>query len=211
MKTVFSFPVIFSILFSEQVIANNEFDYFGFSFQHNSYDKVNFVPNIDTTTFEPLQYNADDSALGFRGFLGHQFNRFLAVEAGIISFGKASFSVFTRETDSNGKSIDTIVHKGAFKTLAGDFRINATYPLSDTLFLKGFVGASFWDNEYEILHEKDNKLSVKTNSDTGVSLLTGVGIGYSISRSFAFSLDFQRIKIAELNSQSIDLSLLFQF
>lgn len=185
----------------------NEFDYFGISLQNNSYDSVDFNPGVDTAELIPLVYEKESSAIGFRGFFGHQFNRYIAVEAGVTSFGSASFSLIKKEEGADGKIKNKTVHSGDFETLAGDIRIVGTYPLSDSLFLKAHVGALAWDNEFSILAQNNEELLVQKTSDSGVSLLTGVGLGYGINNVVAISLDFEKTEIADISTQSLGVSI----
>ncbi|MFT5756207.1 MAG: hypothetical protein ACI9LM_000919 [Alteromonadaceae bacterium] len=198
---------------SLNAVANNanQFDYLGISFQNHSYDSLNFSPGIDTVGLAPLIYQTNSSAIGFRGFFGHQFNRYIAVEAGITSFGKANFSLVKKEKDSNGKLKDKTVHKGNFETLAGDIRIVGTYPISDSLFLKAHIGALAWNNELTVLAQSKEELVVQKTSESGVSLLTGVGLGYGINKVVAVSLDFEKTEIANISSQNLGLSIFVRF
>jgi hypothetical protein len=206
--------IIVSLSFiSINAVANNanQFDYLGISFQNHSYDSLHFSPNIDTAGLAPLVYQANSSATGFRGFIGHQFNRYIAVEAGVTSFGKAKFSLIEKGKDTDGKSIDTTLHNGDFKTLAGDIRIIGTFPLSDSLFVKAHLGALAWDNELTILAQGAEDLLLEKRSETGMSLLTGLGLGYGFNKVLAVSIDFERTKIANISTQSLGLSVFFQF
>ncbi|NMH66593.1 outer membrane beta-barrel protein [Shewanella salipaludis] len=189
----------------------NEFDYLGINLQHNSYDKLNFAPNVDTAGLTPLVYDADSAATGFRGFVGHQFNRYLAVEAGVTSFGEASFAVMEKQTDSAGKTKNKTIHSGDFSTLAGDIRMIVTYPLSGSLFLKAHLGALVWDNEFSTLVQGSDGLVVQKTSDNGVSLLTGIGAGYGFNKKFAMSLDFERTDIASITTQNLSLAFIMRF
>ena len=149
--------------FSAVAAERNQFDYMGISYQHNSYDNLNFSPDIDTSELA-TQYNDSTSESGWRGFIGHQFNRYMAVEVGVTSFGKASFSITEEVTDTKGKTTFNTLHSGSFKTIAGDLRAIATYPINDNLFLKAHIGALLWDNELTSLTGTVDDLStVKTN------------------------------------------------
>lgn len=189
----------------------NKFDYVGVTFQNSSYDNLNFAPGIDTSELTPLIYNDSSSATGYRGFLGHQFNRYIAVEAGISSFGKASFSVVQKKTASNGKTTNTTIHSGDFTTLAGDLRLIGTYPITDSLFLKAHIGALVWDNELSVLTQNTDELLVNKTSDTGISLLTGVGIGYGFNKRMAMSLDIEKTEIAKVTTQNLGVSFFVRF
>ncbi len=206
--------IIGSLCFiSINAVANNanQFDYLGIAFQNHSYDSLNFSPDIDTAGLDPLVYKTNSSATGFRGFIGHQFNRYVAVEAGVTSFGKANFSLIEQGKDPKGKSLDTTIHNGDFKTLAGDIRIIGTFPLSDSLFVKAHLGALAWDNELTILAQGAEDLLVEKRSETGISLLTGLGLGYGFNKVLAVSLDFERTEIANISTQSLGLSIFLQF
>lgn len=198
---------------SINAIANssNKFDYIGLSYQSNSYNNLNFAPNIDTSKLAPLKYTADSSGTGLRGFLGHQFNTYIAVETGISYYGKAEFSVIETTTNSDATTTNKTIHQGDFSSLTGDFRVIGTYPVSDSLFLKAHVGALLWDSKLSVLVQTPGKLMVNKVSSSGVSLLTGVGIGYGFSKTIAISLDFERTEIAEITSQNLSLSFLIRF
>ena len=178
---------------SINAVANdpNQFNYVGISFQNNDYDDLNFSPSVDTAALAPLIYKADSSESGFRGFVGHQFNRYVAIEAGVSSFGKAGFSVIKQTKDSKNNLKNETLHSGKFKTLAGDVRIIGTYPLGDNLFVKAHIGALVWNNEFNNLIQNTEKLLVEKKSDTGVSLVTGLGLGYGFNNKVAISLDFE--------------------
>lgn len=111
----------------------------------------------------------------------------------------------------NGKLKNKTVHSGDFETLAGDIRIVGTYPLSDSLFLKAHIGALAWDNEFSVLAQNNEELLVQKTSDSGVSLLTGVGLGYGINKAVAVSLDFEKTEIADISTQSLGVSLFIRF
>ncbi|MEW6990345.1 outer membrane beta-barrel protein [Colwelliaceae bacterium 6441] len=189
----------------------NQFDYLGISFQNHSYESLNFSPGIDATELEPLIYKSSSSARGYRVFVGHQFNQYVAVEAGVTSFGKASFSLFEKGVDSAGKVKNNTIYDGQFKTLAGDARIIGTFPLSDSLFLKAHLGALAWDNDFTVLVQGQEQLLVEKSSDTGISLLSGIGLGYGFNKVVAVSLDFEKTEIADITNQSLGLSVFLRF
>jgi hypothetical protein len=189
----------------------NQFDYFGISIANHSYDAIDFSPQLDTDLLSPYVYKSTSSEIGGRGFIGHQFNQYLAIEAGITSFGNADFSVIEKSLDSEGKEKKTTLHKGSFSTLAGDLRIVATYPLSNNMFVKAQLGAVFWDNEFDTLSGDSELQIVKSVGDSGTSMLAGVGLGYGFNKKVAMSLDFETTKIATITTQTIGLSLIIRF
>jgi len=189
----------------------NQFNYFGIALQNNSYDNLNFAPKIETAQLSPLAYNDSSSETGNRVFSGYQFNRHIAVEVGLASFGKANFTVVEEQTNSTGKTIYTTIQEGNFQTLAADIRAVGTYPINDSFYLKAQVGLLAWDNEFSFLVDEDEGLAVQKTSDTGISLLTGFGIAYGFNSSVAISLDYENTKIAKITTQGLSVSLLMRF
>jgi len=198
---------------SLNVIAKNanQFNYIGINFQNNSYENLNFTPGIDTTQLSPIKYDENSSETGWRGFVGHQFNRYIAVEAGLTSFGKANFTITEEQTDSNGKITINTIQNGEFKTLAGDIRAVGTYPINNSLFVRAQIGVLAWDNEFTYLVNDIEGLTAQKDSDKGVSLLTGVGIAYGFNDLVAISLDYEKTEIAKITTQSLGVSLLVRF
>ena len=202
---------LLSVISIDAVARNaNQFDYVGISFQNHNYDDLNFSPGINTAALAPLIYKENSSATGYRGFVGHQFNRYIAVEAGVTSFGKAEFSVIEQTKNSKGKLENKTLHSGSLETLAGDIRLIGTYPLTNSLFIKAHIGALAWDNEFTHLTQSTEKLLVEKKSDSGVSLLTGISLGYGFNDMVAISLDFETTEIAQISTQSLGLSILIR-
>jgi hypothetical protein len=98
-----------------------------------------------------------------------------------------------------------------FETLAGDIRIIGTFPLSDRLFIKAHIGALVWDNEITSLAQNTEELLLQKTGESGISLLTGIGLGYGFSKALAISLDFEKTEIAQISSHSIGVSIFTRF
>lgn len=200
-------------LLSISCYANNknQFNYIGINTQHNSYDNINFISDIDMTEHPSLRYDDTTSEMGYRGYLGHQFNRYIAVEAGIVSFGEANFNISEETVSTDGKTTTSVKYSGAFKTFAGDIRAIGTYPINDNLYVKAQVGILAWDNEFSFLTTKDGELVLEKDSKTGTSLITGVGVAYGFNDVIAIALDYEATEIADITTKNIGLSLLFRF
>lgn len=208
-KTVVAVLSVLSV--SAQAKDVNEFNYFGVGFQHNSYDHLDFSPQLEASVLAPLRLDDTSSSIGIRGFAGHQFNRYLAIEGGVTSYGDASFSVIEQGTDADGNTTSDTLQSGEFETLAADVRIIGTYSLDGRLFLKAHLGALAWDNEFTFLTGDPEALNTATDSDSGVSLLTGLGVGYGFNNSIAISLDYQKTEIAKISTENLAVSLLIRF
>lgn len=190
---------------------DNQFDYLGISFHADSYNNLNFLPQTDTTQLSPLLYRSSSSSAGIRGFAGHQFNRYIAVEIGMKAYEKASFRIIQEETNAEDETTTSTLHNGQFKTLAGDIRIIGTYPVSDHLFFRGHIGAVQWNNEFTFLTGNPSELSTQTLSNSDISLLTGLGAGFGINDTAAILFDVEQTEIASLTTRSLGLSILFRF
>ncbi len=196
-------------LCSLQAQGNNskEFNYLGLSLQNSSYQHLHFSPQLNPAALSPLSYNESLSGNGLRGFFGHQFNNFFAMEAGVSSYGKADFRVTQETTDSNGKPGFKTVHSGAFKTMTGDLRAVGTYPINNSVYLKANLGALVWNNELTILSGSVAVPETKKTNDNGVSPIAGLGVGFGFNDMVALTLDFEKTKIAGISTQSLGLAL----
>lgn len=186
----------------------NPFNYYGVALQSNSYDGIDFLPQFDTADLAPLSFSKNTSGQGFRGFVGHHFNQYVAIEGGFSSLGKAKFTV----TDKAGATTtNTTVHKGDFSTFTADVRGVFTYPLNPKIFLKAHVGALVWTNKFEYLTGSGNTPVLKKDSDSGVSVLAGVGLGYGFNKKVAMSVDFEQTEIADITTKTLGVSLSIRF
>jgi hypothetical protein len=201
------------MLTSSFVAANdmNVFSYFGFALQKNSFDNIQFQAIPEITFSDPQKYKQSTSGIGARLFAGVNFNEYIAVEAGLSQFAKPDFSVTEKVTNAD-KTTKTITHhKGDFSTLALDIRAIGSYPLTDDVFIRAQLGAIGWDNTYGSLNvAEDEVVKVIDTKDRGVSLLTGIGFGYGISKTMAVTLDFEKTEVAEIPVKTISIGFSFK-
>lgn len=193
--------------FSAFANSHNTFDYMGLSVQNDIYTDLNFAPSLESGDISPLALKANTTAKGARGFIGHHFNRFLALEAGVTSYGTANFSVTDPNAETSSKVKKKVLYKGEFKTLASDIRIIGTYSLTEKLFVKTHLGALVWNNELTNLAKNQDGLFLQNKTKTGASVLAGFGIGYGFSNKLAMGLDFETTNINDVTTRSIRLSL----
>lgn len=190
---------------------HNQFAYYGLSLQQQKFKSLDFKPSVVDENLGEYKYKSSDSGFGARVLVGFQFNRFVAIEGGVSRFGVADFKVTEQSTDSKGKKTSTTKHKGEFETLAADLRLVGTLPINDKLFLKAQVGVVGWDNKMEQLIYQGSALATQKIDDRGTSLVSGLGIGYGISKSMALTLDYEKTEIAEIKTDTLSVSLLFRF
>jgi hypothetical protein len=191
-----------------QADSSHQFDYLGLNIQKSSYQDLQFSPQLNPVALAPLAYNESLSGIGFRGFIGHQFNNFFALEAGIGSYGKADFRVTQETIGSDGSPSYKTLLSGGFETATGDMRVVGTYPISDKVYLKANLGALIWSNESTILTGSAAVPETDKISDNGISAIAGFGIGYGFNNKVALTLDFEKTKIAGINTQNLGLALI---
>lgn len=213
MKSASFIFLLSTFIFSSNLHAKdkNQFMYFGLSAKNHNYSDLNFAPTVSKQSLGQLKLEESNKAIGARLLSGYQFNRYLAVELGITNFGEGDFKLFEQTTSSDGKKKTNTLHKGEFKTIGADISIVATYPFSDSIFVKALVGLQGWDNQFDMLEKGNDSFNVISQDDRGASLLTGFGIGYGVSKSMAFTLDFEQTEIAEIKTNSVSINWLFRF
>ena len=205
---LFATSVLFT--FSANASDNNNFSYLGISIQNSSYDDIAFSPDIEAAEFLPDVYTKSMSDTGERVFVGYHFNKYFAVETGITSHGEPDYLVYREVTDLDDAITKETIQRGNFKTFSGDVRLIGTYSISDKMFFKAQLGSLFWDNEFDYISGNINELAKETKNETGISLLTGFGLGYGFSKNFAISIDFENTKIAEINTQTVAISMMYR-
>lgn len=204
--------VVFFVCFSAFSKASNrdQFDYLSISVNKPSYDDLNFTPNLDQAALSPYLQSMDSEKLGFRLFYGYQFNRFLAVETGFDYFGANDFSLYQEVAGANNTVTRKNLLSGSFKSLGADVRAVATYPVTNNFYLKANIGALAWRSEQDIVSKTGEEFSLTDNSESGVSLVTGIGMAYGYRKFVAISLDIERTEIADITATNIGLSFTFR-
>lgn len=209
--SLFVIPLIALFSLNTQAKDKNQFAYYGVSAKYHKYSDLNFTPDISSAELAPLTLTETLQSPGLRLLAGYQLNRYLAIEGGITKFGKADFSVSEKSKNADGKYITTKIHTGAFKTLGADLMLVATYPFSNTFFVKGVVGVEGWDNSFSYLIEENDSYNLNKKDEQGASLKTGVGVGFGLSKSMALTIDFENTKIAGVNTNSVGVNCLLRF
>jgi len=212
-KLLNAFFLSLSVLTSSFVAANdmNTFSYFGAALQKSSFDEIQFQSIPETVFDDPQKYKESTVGIGFRLFTGVNFNEFIAIEAGLSQFAKADFAVTEKITNADKTAKTTTHHKGDFSTFALDIRAIGSYPLTDDIFIRAQLGAIGWDNKYASLNvAEDEVVNVIEAKDRGVSLLTGIGFGYGISKTIAVTLDFEKTEVADISVKTISLGFSFK-
>lgn len=206
-------PLLVSLLcFSTDSMSSSrdQFDYLALSINKPSYSDLDFSPGLDEDDLSPLKENVEKENVGFRLFYGYQFNRFMAVEGGIDYYGKSDFSLYTEATDGQNVVTKTNVHTGSFSSIGLDVRLVGTYPITNNLYLKASVGALAWDSDHEYVTKEQNNFIANEESESGVSVVTGLSLAYGIRKFAAISLDYEKTEIREIETSNLGISVTFR-
>lgn len=195
---------------SVEAKARNDFDYLAFGVNKPSYDDLDFTPKLNEASLAPLKEEIGKEGVGFRAFYGYQLNPYVAIEAGANYYGKNDFTLFTEKTDNKGVVTKTTQHKGSFSGLGGDVRLVGTYALTNNLYVKGSVGALAWFSDKEFVTKETNKFVINEESESGVSLVTGLGLAYGIKKFVAVSIDAEKTEVAGVSVTNLGLSVTFR-
>ncbi len=212
MKHAVNLIVVSTFLYSSVAMSKsrNEFDYWGVSISDTSYSNLNVTPDLDEDVLLPLNENINSASVSLRGYYGYQFNRYLAAEAGLNYFGKNEFSFYS-ESESNGVITQTTEFSGEFKALGADFKLIATYPITNSFYLKASVGALYWDSKKDILVRNEENFVLDNVSESGTSVTTGFGVAYAFGRAMSLSLDVEKSEIADADITTTGISFTFRF
>ncbi len=190
--------VLLMLAANGQAANVNSFEYFGFSVQYPRYDEADFALNLETAT----SYSIETEQPGWRFFIGHHFNKYVAIETGITYFGEASV---IQDIDDGAADFE----RGEFNTLSGDLRFIGTLPFGEHFFLRAQVGYLFWNNQS--IHVAGSSLLVEERTDTGNSPIAALGMGYGFSDKIALTLDYEQTEILDVATEALSLSFLIRF
>ena len=197
---LYAFTLIAAIASSNSLAGiGNDFSYVGVGAQYNEFKDLDFTPEVEDNGYAPLTLSDDTSGFGTRFFFGHHFGQYLAFEAGATFFNSPSFAL---------KNDSTNLHNGKFSTFGLDLKAFATYPLTDSQFIRAHAGALLWDNEFEFVSGTSGDTSLGKSSNTEFSPLYGLGYGYAVNKHTALVLELESTEVADVTLENISLSVL---
>lgn len=173
-----------------QAVLSDDFAYYGAALQLQSFADL---PAPDYTS-------ASSTELGYRLFAGYQLNSWLGVELGGQKLADAEY-----QPTSPANSSRKVLSKG----LALDSKLIASYSINDVWFVRAQTGVLLWQNEKT--DQTVTPVSTVTVKKSGGSAVYGLGLGYSIKRAVAVSLDVEKSAVAEQDYQALRLSLMLKF
>ncbi len=149
----------------------------------------------------------DERDTGYKVFMGYQFNRMFAVEAGYFTLGRFGFNADTVPLGT----LDAKLHaKGVNLDLVG------TAPLSDRWSALGRVGAQFARTRSEFAGTGAVVLGQNQFSERDTSFKVGMGLQYAFSPSFLVRGEAERYRLKDTvgdhaHVNVVSLSLVFPF
>jgi len=177
----------------------NSFSYVGLGTVYSDFTELNFAPDVAENGYAPMTLSDSTSGFGTRFFYGQHFGEYLAFEAGASFMSKPDFTL---------KNGTTKVHSGEFSTFGLDFKAFATFPITNSQFIRAHAGVMLWDNDSEVISGPSGNTSISKDSDTDVSPIYGIGYGYAFNKSNALVLEFETTEIASEKVENISLSFL---
>ena len=190
--------------------GQTDFGYVAFTVSSTTYKDLNFAPELSSTGLAPYKQEVASPKISYRAFYGHQFNPYLAVEAGVNVFGQNDYVLFSETTNRQGKQTKNTLAAGEFSAMGGDIRVVATYPVSNNFYFKATLGALAWDSDKHQLREQGSNYILSNTSDTGVSPVASLGMSYGFRRIMALSLDIEQTEVFDVKVRNIGLTATFR-
>ena len=182
-KLLISIVLVFT---AATVAAEDSGFYLGGSVAYSDFDEdkgdVNAALAITGVTGTVV---VDDEDLGWKGFWGYNFNKYMAIEGAYVDLGEVDgdFTV-TAPVPGVGKSV---IEVDGFTVLG-----IGQYPVLERVDLFAKVGAYFWDAEGRItLNSGMNEAAFETDED-GTDLVYGAGAVYEFTEHVAVRAEWER-------------------
>ncbi|WP_181898425.1 OmpA family protein [Alteromonas aestuariivivens] len=145
--------------------------------------------------------------LGYKAFVGYQFNQYIGVEAGYQDLGTRQVNfvgeyALQQVFYDHAQTIYPESGKGVFSSLV------ASYPLTDNLSLAGKLGLFNWEGRY-LTNEFSQ--SVGSHSTSGTDLMYGVELNYRLARQWQAYIAASRINLARDQNDQLSVGVRYYF
>lgn len=135
-----------------------------------------------------------DNSIGWKGYVGYQFNNYLAIEAAWMDAGtfEEAPGYYNANIDLDGYSASIV----------------GLWPINDELSTFVKAGMYFWSLEGEV----DYGYQKISGSDEGSDLLLGLGIQYFVSDNIGIRAEWEYINdVSDSSVSFISAGVLYQF
>jgi opacity protein-like surface antigen len=160
-------------------------------------DLLNLISSTSVPS-QNIRVSTDDSNPGFNLAFGYRFNRFVALELGIIEYGKLSSQAsgeFDFPNDNSGYIKDTI--EIAFHIGGPLISTIGILPLSEKFELFARAGYLFASVEREFSERiaGQNGIHASARGDTQ-HLIIGLGVNWNINQVYTVRAEYQKLNDA---------------
>lgn len=149
----------------------------------------------------------DERDTGYRLFLGRQFNRYIAVEAGFFKLGQFSFQSST---------VPAGTLDGQLRSQGGNLDLIGGLPLSENLTAIARVGVQYAKTRDRFSGTGAVQVIDPTPSKRATNAKLGLGLEYAVNPSFSVRGEAERYRMNDASGGSghvnmVSVSLLFPF
>lgn len=145
----------------------------------------------ETLAASSLTVNAighDERHVGYKAFVGYQFNRYFGSEIGFFDLGKFGYTASTTPAGTLNSS---------FRVQGGNIGIIGTLPLTQNFSLLARVGAQYARTRSNVSGSGAVVVSDARPSDRESNLKVGLGMQYEVSPSFLLRAEAERFRVSD--------------
>lgn len=130
----------------------------------------------------------DERHVGYKAFVGYQFNRYLAGELGFFDLGKFGYTASTTPTGSLSSS---------FRVQGGNLGVVGTLPMTDNFALLARVGGQYARSRGSLSGSGAVVVADGRPSDRKTNVKLGLGLQYAFSPSVLMRAEVERFRVSD--------------
>lgn len=130
----------------------------------------------------------DERHVGYKAFVGYQFNRYLAAELGFFDLGKFGYTATTSPAGSLASS---------FRVQGGNLGIVGTLPMTDNFALLARVGGQYARSRGSLSGTGAVVVADGRPSDRKTNPKIGLGLQYAFSPSVLMRAEVERFRVSD--------------
>jgi len=183
--------------------------YFGFSMGqgHGRYwDKDVFIPSLAAQGVTATQTSSVVTDMGFKGFGGYQFNKYLGLEGGYTQFNN-----YTAHSTVSAPAPDVLAYQTSDSN-AWALAAVGTLPLTKDIAVFGKLGVDNWkltSNTY--VYEADGSFTRTSSIDRGYGPYYGAGASFALMENLVIRGEYERYDLGEANIDFLSAGVVVKF